>query len=121
MPTKPFPTMTKTQNTNRSAGVPPAVAGASRPRFGEINIRDRGRLPHWEPGQNLATVIRSWKRDCYDRLLRDEAEFERALCYVADNPAQAQLGDWKWVWVCGRDARPTAAEDGGATAKLNSR
>jgi hypothetical protein len=107
--------------SDRSAGVPPAVVAASRPRFGEINIRDRGRLPHWEPGQNLATVIRSWKRDCYDRLLRDEAEFERALCYVADNPAQAQLGDWKWVWVCGRDARPTAAEDGGATAKLNSR
>ena len=29
-----------------SAGVPPAVAGASRPRFGEVTIRDRGRLPH---------------------------------------------------------------------------
>jgi len=33
---------------NSSAGVPPAVAGASRPRFGEVTIRDRGRLPHWE-------------------------------------------------------------------------
>jgi hypothetical protein len=33
---------------NRSAGVPPAVAGASRPRFGEVTIRNRGRLPHWE-------------------------------------------------------------------------
>jgi hypothetical protein len=31
-----------------SAGVPPAVAGASGPRFGEVSIRDRGRLPHWE-------------------------------------------------------------------------
>jgi len=31
-----------------SAGVPPAVAGASRPRFGELTIRNRGRLPHWE-------------------------------------------------------------------------
>jgi REP element-mobilizing transposase RayT len=31
-----------------SAGVPPAVSGASRPRFGEVIIRDRGRLPHWE-------------------------------------------------------------------------
>ena len=31
-----------------SAGVPPAVSGASRPRFGEVTIRDRGRLPHWE-------------------------------------------------------------------------
>ena len=31
-----------------SAGVPPAVSGASRPRFGEVTIRNRGRLPHWE-------------------------------------------------------------------------
>jgi REP element-mobilizing transposase RayT len=31
-----------------SAAVPPAVEGASRPRFGEVEIRDRGRLPHWE-------------------------------------------------------------------------
>src|SRR5438128_497471 len=33
---------------DRSAGVPPAVAGASRPRFGDVKIRDRGHLPHWE-------------------------------------------------------------------------
>src|SRR5690349_7365275 len=33
---------------DRSAGVPPAVSGAFRPRFGEIKIRDRGRIPHWE-------------------------------------------------------------------------
>ena len=32
----------------RSAGVPPAVSGASRPRFGEVKIHDRGHLPHWE-------------------------------------------------------------------------
>jgi menaquinone-specific isochorismate synthase len=31
-----------------SAGVPPAVSGASRPRFGEVIIHDRGRLPHWD-------------------------------------------------------------------------
>ncbi|MDP9267768.1 MAG: transposase [Acidobacteriota bacterium] len=34
--------------SERSAGVPPAVAGASRPRYGEVTIRNRGRLPHWE-------------------------------------------------------------------------
>ena len=34
--------------SNCSAGVPPAVAGASRPRFGSILIRNRGHLPHWE-------------------------------------------------------------------------
>ncbi len=231
--------------SNRSAGVPPAVAGASRPRFGEVKIRDRGRLPHWEkdsaayfitfrladslpqsildrieserqstmataaqlrrplssferrriqhlstpvierfldsgagachlqnfaiaeevanalryfdekryrlfawcvmpnhvhvvarlfPGRTLAAVLHSWKsfsakhanqilgshgvfwqREYYDHLIRDEEEFERAIRYVGENPARAKLKDWKWVWVCGRDARTTAAEDGGAT------
>ena len=35
---------------NRSAGVPPAVSGASRPRAGDVTIRSRGHLPlpHWE-------------------------------------------------------------------------
>ncbi len=235
----------KPATSNRSAGVPPAVAGASRPRFGEVKIRDRGRLPHWEkdsatyfitfrladslpksvldrieserqaivktaaqarralspdenkriqrlstpvierfldsgagachlqnstiaeemadtlrcfdekryrlfawcimpnhvhvvarlfPGQTLATVVHSWKsfsakhanrilgthgafwqREYYDHLIRSEEELERAVVYVSENPAKAHLKDWKWVWVGGRDAHPTAAEDGGAT------
>ena len=235
---------------DRSAGVPPAVAGASRPRFGEVTIRDRGRLPHWEkesatyfitfrladslpksvldrieserdaivktakqlhrdlspderrkiqrlsspivekyldsgagacrlknptiaeevantlrhfddqryrlfawcvmpnhvhvvvrllPGQELAKVIHSWKsftakranailglhgtfwqREYYDHLIRNESEFERAVQYVVDNPIKANLKDWKWVWMCGRDAPTTAAEDGGATKPSGS-
>jgi REP element-mobilizing transposase RayT len=230
---------------HRSAGVPPAVVGASRSRFGDVTIRDRGRLPHSEKdsaayfitfrladslpqsvldrieserksimataaqlgralssdehreilrlsspvierfldsgagachlrnfaiaeevanalryfdekryrlfawcvmpnhvhvvarfftGTTLATVLHSWKsfsskhanrilgshgvfwqREYYDHLIRHEEEFERAIRYVAENPAKAKLKDWKWVWVCGRDARTTAAEDGGAT------
>jgi REP element-mobilizing transposase RayT len=229
----------------RSAGVPPAVAGASRPRFGEVTIHDRGRLPHWEkenavyfitfrladslpqavleqieserqdivktavslgrdlspdervkiqrlstasierfldsgagachlqnpaiaekiagalryfdakryrlfawcimpnhvhvvgsvfPGQSLATVVHSWKsfsakhanrilgtrgifwqREYYDRLIRSDEQLERAIRYVNENPAKARLRNWKWVWVGGRDARPTAGEDAGAT------
>lgn len=35
-------------SSDRNAGVPPAVSGASRPRFGSVTIRDRGRLPHME-------------------------------------------------------------------------
>ncbi|MGO9402916.1 MAG: transposase [Terriglobales bacterium] len=235
----------KLEPSDRSAGVPPAVAGASRPRFGEVKIRDRGRLPHWEKdsatyfitfrladslpksvldrveserqaivktatylrrdlsaderakiqrlstpvierfldsgagachlqnsaiavevanalrhfdekryrlfawcimpnqvhvvgrlflGQTLATAVHSWKsfsakqanrillthgtfwqREYYDHLIRNEEEFERAIRYVSENPTKAQLKDWKWVWVGGRDALPTAAEDGGAT------
>jgi len=225
---------------DRSAGVPPAVSGASRPRFGEVKIRDRGRLPHWEkesatyfvtfrlgdslpksvlerieseresvvktakqlerqlspsertkikqlstrvieqyldsgsgachlkhsavadivanalrrfdnqryrlfawcvmpnhvhvvvrvfPGHPLAEVIHSWKsftakqvnallnssgsfwqREYDDHLLRDEGEFERALRYVAGDPGKAGLRSWRWVWVGGRDAHPTAGE-----------
>jgi menaquinone-specific isochorismate synthase len=228
-----------------SAVVPPAVAGASRPRFGEVKIRDRGRLPHWEkegatyfitfrladslpksvldrieserqaiiktanqlhralsvderrkiqrlstpvieqfldngaglchlrnpviaeemantlrhfdqsryrlfawcvmpnhvhvvvrtfPGGTLKAVMHSWKsfsakrankilgahgafwqREYYDHLIRGEEEFGRAVRYVAENPAKANLKHWRWVWVRGRDARATAAEDGGAT------
>ena len=55
----------------RTAGVPPAVAGAggvpiapgfgemgrrSRPRFGSVTIRERGRLPHWEIDAGLHFV-----------------------------------------------------------------
>ena len=234
-----------TTKPDSSAGVPPAVAGASRPRFGAVKVRDRGRLPHWEkegaiyfitfrladslpksvldrieserqaivktanqlhralssderkriqrlstpvieqfldkgagechlrnpvvaeemantlrhfdqrryrlfawcimpnhvhvvvrllPRENLAAVVHSWKsfsakqankilgkhgafwqREYYDHLIRGEEEFERAIRYVAENPAKANLRHWKWVWVRGRDARATAAGDGGAT------
>ena len=148
---------------DRSAGVPPAVSGAFRPRFGEIKIRDRGRIPHWEkesatyfvtfrladslPKSVLEHIesereslvktakqlqrelssdervkIKSakranellnhagsfWQREYYDHLVRDESEFERAVRYVAENPEKANLGNWPWVWVGGRDAHPTA-------------
>ena len=43
-------------DSKRSAGVSPAVAGASRPRFGTVTIRNRGRLPHWELDAGLYFV-----------------------------------------------------------------
>ena len=225
---------------DRSAGVPPAVSGASRPRFGEIKIHDRGRLPHWEkdsatyfitfrladslprsvleqiefekhnivrtaaqmhrelssdernrlarlsstriesyldtgsgachlrkpaiaqlirdallhfderryrlfawcimpnhvhviarlfPGHALSAVLHSWKsymakrvkdligitgslwqREYYDHLLRNEAEFERAVRYVVENPVKAGLHNWPFVWARGQDALTTAGE-----------
>jgi len=89
------------------------------------------------PGQSLADTIHSWKsfsakqanrafgahgafwqREYYDHLIRSEEELERAVRYVAENPAKANLRHWMWVWVCERDARTTAAEDGGATRTL---
>jgi hypothetical protein len=56
-----------------------------------------------------------WPREYYDHLIRNEGELERSIRYVSENPVKAQLKDWKWVWVAGRDAHPTAVEDGGAT------
>jgi REP element-mobilizing transposase RayT len=86
------------------------------------------------PGHTLATVLHSWKsfsakqanqilglqgqfwqREYYDHLIRNEEEFWRALRYVADNPASANLKNWKWIWAAGEDAWTAAAEDGGAT------
>ena len=231
--------------TDRSAGLRPAVAGATSPRFGTVQIRDRGHLPHWEkesatyfvtfrlagslpksvferiesektatiraadqlrrklsadetkklqrlsaiiiehsldqgfgecllnnytvaeqvrttllhfnerryrtfawcvmpnhvhvvfksfPGHTLSEIVHSWKsftaksanrilgrtgpfweREYYDHLVRNQSELERAIRYVGQNPEKAHLRNWKWVWVCGQDARTTAAEDGGAT------
>ncbi len=74
------------------------------------------------PGRELSKVIKSWKgftareinkvlgregrfwqRDYYDRLIRDDGEFERRVQYVIDNPAKAGLRDWQWVWMRGRE------------------
>jgi len=39
-----------------------------------------------------------WQREYYDRLVRDLAEFHRAVQYVVDNPRKAGLNEWPWVW-----------------------
>jgi REP element-mobilizing transposase RayT len=39
-----------------------------------------------------------WEREYYDRLIRDSAEFGRALDYVKTNPERAGLKQWEWVW-----------------------
>jgi len=44
-----------------------------------------------------------WQREYYDHLIRNEIEFQRAIQYVADNPAKAGLKNWPWVWVWGQD------------------
>ncbi len=86
------------------------------------------------PGQELSVVVRGWKsytakmankilardgvfwqREYYDRLIRDEDEFERAVRYVVRNPERAGLKDWKWVWCADGDVRATAGLETGAT------
>jgi REP element-mobilizing transposase RayT len=86
------------------------------------------------PGRLLADVVRSWKsytartanrilgrvgtfwqREYYDRLIREDGEFDRAIEYVLSNPERAGLVGWKWVWCAGVDARTTAGLETGAT------
>ena len=81
------------------------------------------------PGYSLAAVLHSWKsytakraadvigitgsiwqREYYDHLLRSEAEFQRAVRYVVENPVKAGLRDWHWMWARGQDALATACE-----------
>jgi menaquinone-specific isochorismate synthase len=39
-----------------------------------------------------------WQREYYDHLIRNVAEFDRAVRYVLENPSKAGLKDWPWVW-----------------------
>jgi REP element-mobilizing transposase RayT len=86
------------------------------------------------PGRELAMVIKSWKnfsakaanlalghkgrfwqREYYDRMIRDGAEFGRAIRYILENPTKAGLKNWTWVWSAVGDVRATAGQEAGAT------
>jgi REP element-mobilizing transposase RayT len=38
-----------------------------------------------------------WQREYYDHLVRDNADFDRIVLYVLENPRKAGLLDWRWV------------------------
>ena len=61
-----------------SAGDSPAVPGATRPRFGGVQIRERGRLPHWE--SDGATYFVTFRlHDTVPESLRREVEERKKL------------------------------------------
>jgi REP element-mobilizing transposase RayT len=79
------------------------------------------------PGADLATVLKTWKqfsskaanqvlgqsgrfwqREYYDRLIRNEQEYSRAVSYVLENPVRAGLKNWPWVWSADSEIRATA-------------
>ncbi len=89
------------------------------------------------PGRELAKVVKAWKnfsakaanqalgrkgqfwrREYYDRLIRNGDELDRAIRYVVENPARAGLKNWTWVWSAGREARDPAGQEAGATSCL---
>jgi REP element-mobilizing transposase RayT len=79
------------------------------------------------PGADLATVLKTWKqfsskaanqvlgqrgrfwqREYYDRLIRSEQEYSRAIRYVVENPVKAGLKNWPWIWSADLEVRATA-------------
>jgi len=56
-----------------------------------------------EANKLLARSGDFWQAEYYDQLIRNEADFRRAVKYVLDNPIKAGLKNWKWVAVteCG--------------------
>jgi REP element-mobilizing transposase RayT len=65
--------------------------------------------------QALGRMGRFWQREYYDRMIRNEDEFDRAIRYVLENPTKAGLKNWTWVWSAGWEARATAGQEAGAT------
>ena len=62
--------------------------------------------------QSLARILHSWKsftgrrvkpgrfwqEEYFDRIVRDDAELERTIRYVLNNPTNAGLANWPYVW-----------------------
>jgi putative transposase len=44
-----------------------------------------------------------WQHESYDHVVRDDAELDRILWYIVENPVKAQLcrrwQDWRWTYV----------------------
>lgn len=73
-----------------SAGVSPAVSGASRPRFGEVTIHDRGRLPHWE--KKSATYFVPFRlADSPPSIVLDRIESERSSIVLTARQLERDL------------------------------
>ncbi|MBM4168937.1 MAG: hypothetical protein FJ215_07240 [Ignavibacteria bacterium] len=47
-----------------------------------------------------------WQHESYDRIVRDQEEFEEKLRYMSNNPRKAGLTDDPWNyhgWYCGEE------------------
>jgi alanyl-tRNA synthetase/REP element-mobilizing transposase RayT len=56
-----------------------------------------------------------WRRESFDRLIRDENEFSEKIDYVVRNPSAAGLKDWTWVWDIESESAPGTGTAAGGT------
>lgn len=49
-----------------------------------------------EINRTLAMSGTLWHKESFDRIIRDQHEFEETIRYVLDNPKVAGLGGWRW-------------------------
>lgn len=40
-----------------------------------------------------------WQTEYYDHVIRNDNELSRAITYVLENPSNAGLKNWKWVYL----------------------
>lgn len=59
----------------------------------------------WEANGAIGRRGTFWQRESYDHVVRNNAEFDRIVKYVLDNPVKASLTkDWqKWKWSYRRE------------------
>lgn len=58
----------------------------------------------WEANGAIGRRGTFWQRESYDHVVRDNAEFDRIVKYVLNNPVKAGLvkewQEWKWSYRC---------------------
>ena len=80
------------EQSKRSAAVPAAGSEASRLRFGEVTVRNRGRLPHWEKDAGLY-FITFRLHDSLPHHLLDELEKETGAISVIKTLPKAKAAE----------------------------
>ena len=61
-----------------------------------------------------------WRQESYDHLIRDNEDLRHAVEYVLNNPANAGLTGWKWVWARGTGESGTGESGTGVPPVVRS-
>ncbi|MFN2532927.1 MAG: transposase [Pyrinomonadaceae bacterium] len=79
----------------------PLMYESIEPTLGVIMQSLKGYTAH-EANKILNRLGEFWEPESYDHVIRNEAEFDRVIRYVVNNPVKAGLvknwRDWKWSW-----------------------